>query len=243
VALRRSRTETEPRPAGGSGDNVAAVVAGIARQASAPARDNWTRIGDLVTRRTSVTQKQVAEALLQQSASGKPLDFSHVVNVWGKSTPDGTNQTNGQSYNQQILGVIPFGDLPLAQRGALLKLMQSTYSVDYSVTQKKLIGGRPVYTYRVQVMPEPYIKMLKQFATDTGLTQLETIDPAQYASASPLPLEISVDVWSRQIKTISYGTSDRQVVFSQLGKVMPPVVLPSKTVSVDELESRLQSIQ
>ena len=38
-----------------------------------PPRDNWTRLGDLLTKRTSVTHKQVAEALLQQSASGKPL--------------------------------------------------------------------------------------------------------------------------------------------------------------------------
>ena len=58
----------------GSGDGGAATaVAHVPAQPPTPRPENWTRLGELLTKRTGVTNKQVAEALLQQSASGKPL--------------------------------------------------------------------------------------------------------------------------------------------------------------------------
>ncbi len=51
----------------------AAVAAQLPHQPPTPRPENWTRLGDLLTKRTGVTHKQIAEALLQQNASGKPL--------------------------------------------------------------------------------------------------------------------------------------------------------------------------
>ncbi|MGN6474815.1 MAG: GspE/PulE family protein [Mycobacteriales bacterium] len=74
MAFRRTKSDTlhQPTPVAANGDASVATAA-VPKQPAPPRNENWTRLGDLVTRRTGVTSKQVAEALLQQSASGKPL--------------------------------------------------------------------------------------------------------------------------------------------------------------------------
>jgi len=178
----------------------------------------------------------------QRSASGKPLTFSGVIGVWGTAAA-ATSSSNGQLYNQVVLGVIPFGNLAETQRAQLLKLMQPVYMVNYDTMLRKIVHGRPTYTYTVQVMPEPYVIMLKQYGVDTGLTQLAQLNPASYNGSAPLVFTVTVDVWSRQLQAITYGDSNRVEHFSQFGQSVPPLTIPSHTVSIDELQSRLQTVQ
>src|SRR3954453_11478547 len=76
VALRRARTNSPGRHASPPVDGQAAD--GTA--APAPVHESpfghpehWTKLGDLLVAKQGVSPGQVAEALLQQSASGKPL--------------------------------------------------------------------------------------------------------------------------------------------------------------------------
>lgn len=181
----------------------------------------------------------------QKGADGKPLDFSKALNVWGATEPTQDGSTSGQLYNQSVLGVIPVGNLPAAQRHALINTMkqQGAYSFTVTKTERSWPFGRPTYTFNVLVKPVAYITALKQFAADVGLNHLEEIDPNEYASSSQMAFEVSADGWTHQMTTTTQSQSDRIESISgrNLRKVLPPV--PTDTISVDELQARLQAIQ
>jgi hypothetical protein len=178
----------------------------------------------------------------QKGATGQPLDFSKLLNVWGR-TPSDPHETNGDSYNQAVLGLIPYGNLNQAQRQELLKLMEASYRFDSRHVEKYLSNGRPTYNYNIEVKPKAYVVMLKRFGSMTGLTQLAQIDPADYESASAINFVLTVDVWSRQATGIRYPKSDRVETISGWGIVSPPLALPKDTIGVDELQNRLQTLQ
>src|SRR4051812_3687074 len=72
MALRRTKEPTGRHTAGESA--ATAVAETIVPEQSPVARpEDWTRLGDLLVQRSRVSHKQVAEALLQQSASGKRI--------------------------------------------------------------------------------------------------------------------------------------------------------------------------
>ena len=184
----------------------------------------------------------------QKGADGKPLDFSKLIGVWGKtnSSVDGVEtQSNGELFNETILGVIPVVNLPANSRNRLLRQINenNVYTPDYSTVERRIKNGRPEYTYTVSIKPEPYVAMLKQLAQEVGLTQLEQVNPANYANSEPLQFKISVDVWTRQLTAINFSDANfRSEQYSSYG-VRKPVGLPVQTISVDELQQRLQSIE
>ena len=181
----------------------------------------------------------------QKDANGHPIDFSKIKNIWGKtSASDDKTHTSGELFNETILGVVPVGDLPVAQRQALLKQIidENVFTVDYSNVSRGIKNGRPTYVYSVTVKPEPYVHMLKTFAKDIGLTQLDTVDPANYHDSSPLEFKLTVDVWTHQLRAVNYITADRQEVLGSFG-IQRPVAIPSQTISIDALQAKVQQIE
>ncbi len=181
----------------------------------------------------------------QKSTTGHPLNFSDVLNVWGKSDPQQPGQTTGQQYNESVLSAIPFGNLGGTQRKALISQIKNTQAYNYSVVSVKHSGvlRRPTYVFRVQVKASAYIDILKSYAKATGLTQLDAVDASQYASSQPIEVDITVDGWSHQIKQVVYGGGARTEQISAYNSLRKLPALPSQTISVDELQTRLQSIQ
>lgn len=181
----------------------------------------------------------------QIGEDGQPLDFGDVLGIWGVSDNDQLgSETRGELYGQNVLGVVPIGFVPPDTRRELIDLMreENIYSVDFSKARRELLNGRPHYTYDVEVQPENYIVMLKQFAKAVGLTQLETLDPKAFSEAEPFTFSMTVDIWSRQLAAVTYADSARKETYSSYGQ-KTPVKLPEQTISVEELQSRLQSIQ
>src|SRR3954453_14773590 len=76
VALRRAGPASPGRPASPPVDRQAAdgtAVAAPVHESPFGHPEHWTKLGDLLVTKQRVSPGQVAEALLQQSASGKPL--------------------------------------------------------------------------------------------------------------------------------------------------------------------------
>src|SRR3954447_8615822 len=76
VALRRARTSSPGRHASPPVDGQAAdgtAVAAPVHESPFGHPEHWTKLGDLLVTKRKVSPGQVAEALLQQSASGKQL--------------------------------------------------------------------------------------------------------------------------------------------------------------------------
>lgn len=181
----------------------------------------------------------------QTGASGQPLDFSHLLGIWGKYENMGSeNETRGELFGENTLGVIPTGYLPYEERKDIIDLIrkENVYSVDFSKTKRETVNGRPQYTYEVEVNSENYITMLKQFARAIGLTQLENLDPAAFRESEPFKFTSTVDVWSRQLTGITFANSVRTEEYISHGSENS-FTLPERTISIDELQARLQTLQ
>lgn len=178
----------------------------------------------------------------QRRPNGQAFDFSSVLNTWGKSPPGTSTSPTAQLYSQNILGLLPIGNVSGPQRRALLQTIKQkeVYNVNYATVKREQRAKRPTYTYEVTVAPVPYIQMLKDFAEAIGLTQLKEVDPNQYQNVEPVKIQVVVDVWSGQLLEIQYqaGQSDR---FSSSGSRVR-LSEPTDTIPVNELQTRLQSL-
>ncbi len=179
--------------------------------------------------------------------TGNKFDFSKVENLWGKAAvAEGTEQTEttGELYNQTVLAVVPIGNLPLKTRRALLDQIKSenVYTVDYSKVERTIRNGRPEYSYPVSIKADSYVGVLKSFARSLGLTNLERVDPSEYAGGEPIQITLGVDVWSQRLTRIEYDGGSRTETLSGFGGQIN-TVLPKETIPIEELQMRVQSLQ
>ena len=180
----------------------------------------------------------------QKNSQGKTYDFSSIVNVWGESMPQDDKETAGQLFNQSVLDVIPVGNLTSQQRHDLINLIKKEKTYSYTVTKtERNFLGRPTYTYTVTVNPKAYVTVLKQFAKQVGLNQFDNVNPDTYKNAPLQSFQVSVDGWSHQAVGVVQASGGKNETLSgrNFKKTVPTV--PTQTISIDELQSRLQSIQ
>lgn len=175
----------------------------------------------------------------RKDENGKPYDFSSAVNVWAKGESDGSNQT----LAQMLLGLFPMGNVPAEDRDEILDFMKenSVFSANYNKVKKETMNGRPVYTYEVQLLPQPYVEMLKRYGAAVGLSdQVTNLNPADYADSAPTKLTVSIDVLSRHLRLLKLDPSSggRTESYSGYG-IRQDVQLPTKTITTSELQQRL----
>lgn len=185
--------------------------------------------------------RYVSIATDQKSSSGSELDFSKVLGVWGKTEAGGS--TSGELYNESVLGVIPIGNLPADKRKQLVALAEEldVYKVEYENVKRGTLNGRPTYQYTVKVLPAAYVSLLKTYASMSGLTHLTDINPSSYENADSIEFELTVDVMTRRLASITYanGRKENYVSYGSTPQVNPP----TEAVTVEELQSRLQDIE
>ena len=179
----------------------------------------------------------------QTNAGGKAFDFNSVLGLWGKSDPANPSSGDPQLFNQTVLGVVPLANVPQPQRTQLLRQINDdkVYQLGADV-KRQLVHGRPVYSYDVSVEPMAYVAMLKAFARSLGITQLEQVDPAQYADSEPLKFTFDIDVWSGQLTRVAYVGSERTETYGGYGARLQ-VEQPASSIGIDELQARLQQLQ
>ncbi len=172
--------------------------------------------------------------------NGKPLDFSHALNIWAKGDLGGTGAQD--TFAQTLFGILPMGNVPPVKRIEILQFMDknTVFSINYDNVKKEKQGGRFVYIYNVQLVPQTYVQMLKLFGESVGLAdRVAGLDPADYANASPTDLTVSVDVLSRHVKSVKYtAAADRNETYEGYG-IQKHVNLPQKTIPITELSQRL----
>ncbi len=183
----------------------------------------------------------------QKGGDGKALDFSSVLNIWGKTEVDQPGVTTGQLYNQSVLGVIPVGNLDAAERRQIISIMKDKGAYTYEImrTKRQLPFGRATYEMQVTLSPVGYISALKAFAQAEGLNHLDDINPEDYASAQKLNFSVSVDAWSHQIVEIQQSQGSKNEIVSGRNLKLPLQSPPADadTIPVDELQTRLQSVR
>ncbi len=180
-----------------------------------------------------------------KDSKGKIPDYSSVKGVWGKSAQTDPKQANGQLFNQAVLGIIPFANIPGSQRLQIVQAMRTdkAYSFNPQKVKKEIKDKRPVYTYDVTIKAFGYVKALKRIGSATGLTQLETVNPEDYKTTPDSTFQVIVDVWSHQLNVVIQPERGSRDNFTSHGLTSINPKLPAKTTSIDELQKRLQPAQ
>lgn len=182
----------------------------------------------------------------QKSPEGKPLNFSKVMGVWAKSA-DGQNQLFSQAVLNSALPIggmaVPIGNLEPAKRERLLKqiLDDKAYEADYNKAKKEKYKGRAVYVYEVKIHPVAYAGVIKQFAKDLGLEQLDQLDPNSYREQPVIEMRFTVDVRSRRLVKVDLPSNNYSQSYTAYD-VPVGMEEPEKTISTTELQKRLSDL-
>lgn len=194
---------------------------------------DYTRYAHIQTERTNT--------------DGGPLDLSNILNVWAKTEqPAGTSQV----LSQTMLGLsvplgsipVPIGNLTPEQRQQLIGQIKNegVYEVPFKEVKKEKQNGRLYYTFQVKIQSIPYVHLMKEFAKQIGLHDLEQLDPNEY-QGDPLTVEIKVDARAKQIVEVFIPTTDSRQTFSSYN-IPVSTEVPTNSVSAEELQQRLNKL-
>lgn len=178
----------------------------------------------------------------QKTSAGKVADFTSIIGIWGKTTSDKT--TNGQLYNQSVMGAMPIGNLSLANRKIMMNIIKDkkVYTVDYKKIERSKKGRRPIYVYSVKVNTEGYVHLLQQYAKLVGLNQLDGVNPSDYKDQPPLEFKFTVDVLSRRVISVEDLSSKRIETFNGFGSRITGLDVPPKNIPMEELQQKIQDV-
>lgn len=175
---------------------------------------------------------------VSQQEGAAPRSFKSVEGVWAKSS-----LINGQPQYlaQSLQSLVPFANLNAGQRKAILKLIQDkkVYTVNYASTKPKRINGKSAIDFSVSVDPVQYIALLQALNKAVGM-DVGDINPDDYKDQPAISLNVLVDKFSRQVLEVTYG--QQKEIYTGYGISMP-ISIPKKTITVEELQQRIQSAQ
>ncbi|HEU4914599.1 MAG TPA: hypothetical protein VFT16_04315 [Candidatus Saccharimonadales bacterium] len=189
----------------------------------------------------------------QKNSQGKPLDIAKVEGVWAKSNDAQQTETQSsghQLFAQAVLGIglpvgsvpVPIGQVTAGQREDLVRNMKNEglYAISFKDAKKERKGGRLLYTYDAKIQAILYVRIMKEFARDLGLHELDAVDPNTYQSARALRVTLTVDAYSRQLVAVESGQGYTQT-YAGYGLPLKASV-PSKYITTKELQDRLGSL-
>lgn len=187
--------------------------------------------------------------------SKKRIDTSKVVGVWSKSSDDrqsGTQASGHQLYAQSVLGIglplgtvpVPLGKLKPEQRQDLVSFArdEGVYQPAFKKAKKEYKNGRLEYTYDVKVQAILYVRMMQQFARNLGFDELQAVDPNTYRNAPLLPVKLTVDAQSRQLRSVDLGGKGYSQRYESYGSPLK-VEVPKKTISAESMQQRLDEVR
>lgn len=177
----------------------------------------------------------------QKNKKGETLNFDKILNVWGKSPVEQTNQVS-QLQIALLSGVVLAGNLDVHARDSLIRVMreEKVYEFDKKNVKREVVNNRPVYSYEVKVKPVGFYKLLKRYGEITGIQPLKDIDPSNFEKMPEATYKIDVDLWGQHIIAVT-DPSGMIENFSNYGALLN-IKPPKDTIPLEELEAKLQSI-
>jgi len=188
------------------------------------------------------TQDFVRYSAISVPATQKNKDFSSVVGQWGKREKNDEKNIPATFLNEALFSVIPFGDLTKEQRTQLLAQIKDSKPYTYDKAEKKIQNHRPVMVYNMNIKTENLVRVLAKYVELTGSGDASQLDPTQYKNAPPLNVTFTIDILSRHLKQINFADSGRIEDYSAYG-LRRMVEIPTQTITIDELQTRLQKLQ
>jgi hypothetical protein len=175
----------------------------------------------------------------QTNASGQSQhDYSKVYSLWLKNS--GKPARENQLFNNVIYSALLFGNMPATQRSSMIEYIKSAYRVDFNSVSKDSVDGRKIYTYNVKLNLRNYAKAINYYAKTLGLPEAAQVKESNYKTTDEVALKFSVDVLSRQARTVQYaanGSTEKYITYG----IVPGFKLPEETVSYDTLQNAVQA--
>jgi hypothetical protein len=166
-------------------------------------------------------------------------NFEKLIGIWAKKEADPAKGEQATFLNESLFSIVPIGNLDPEAREQLLELMNEKKLYEYKSVVREIENYRPVYVYTLSVNPADLIEVLALYAQLTGAIDPGQFNPETYANAPAVTVEATVDIASRNITSIRYGNSSRTESFSGYN-LFRPIKLPEETITIDELQQRLQ---
>lgn len=191
------------------------------------------------TKDTDYVQYRSIEVANNPTANDR---FNDVINTWAKRA---SNPEQGQQVsflNDALFAAVPFGNFNHGQRAELKKEIKKANL--YNTTDHKLSwqDGRPVMEYTMTLSPRALIQVLAKYSQLSGVGESSDFDPSQYEGASNITIKMNIDVLSRHVNSVDYLGSDRVESYGAYNAVRN-VDTPSKTISIDELQTRVGGVE
>ncbi len=178
---------------------------------------------------------------IELGANVKGID--KILNVWASQNADKEKGVEPTFLNQAGLTVVPFGNLGTEDRATLTNMFDSkdVYHIEGSTLEWS--GLRPRMVYNISIKPADLISVLREYSKMTGTGDPSQLNPDDYKNARKLEAQMVVDPWSRQLVSISYPDSGRVENYTGYGiRDNLGTKLPGNTITMQELQSRTQSI-
>lgn len=176
----------------------------------------------------------------QKLPDGSSPDFTAIENTWASEE---VTELGGSSFGQAVfgsLGHIPLGNLNPQAREKIINYMKDNKVYEVQSYNKGYRNNRAVYTYEAKVNMVKYVTMLKMFDEATGLNELGDIEPTQFIDQPAIEVTLVVDILSRNLVEFSYKGSAESEKLGSYGATRY-ITLPSQTISIQELQQKLQS--
>ena len=183
-------------------------------------------------------------ATAAKNTSGKALDTSKILNVWAKQPR--TPASSPSILGQVALGgcIVPLVNVPQPQSDQLTAELKKgkVFQTNFAKSAYHWSLTRPYRDYAVTVDPTDYIPFMKQVDSLYGTQALSSVSADSFNGSKSQQLTFRIDAYSRRIQKIWYNGRPESFTFTRYGQV-PQTTPPSKTISVTELQQRLQALQ
>jgi hypothetical protein len=177
----------------------------------------------------------------QKGTTGKPLDYQKIIGLWGRS--DAASGTP-QYFQQASLGIIPFANLAPETRDDVVAAMlnKKVFTVNYAAVHPKKLNHKSALVIPVTINPVAYIGVLKTIVKAGGMGNTDALRAEDYQDSQPISVNLTVDKLSRQLMEVEYASTGQKEEYSAYG-LTTPTALPDRTISLDDLQQRIQEVK
>jgi hypothetical protein len=136
---------------------------------------------------------------------------------------------------------LPLGNLTSTERSQMLQQIRNgqIYTIDFSSVKKTTYQSRPAYTYAVSIQPVLYLQLIKNYAPNLDMHQLDQLNPNNYGGQSAVSATWTIDTQSKELVKADYG-GGRVQAYGGWGVPITTQV-PTHTISAKQLQSRLSA--
>lgn len=176
------------------------------------------------------------------NVNGKSKNDNDVVGSWASRKGNPQTGESTSFLNDALFVAVPFGNLNFDQRREVKDEIAKVNLYKYQSSKIEYVNGRPTMSYNIDLDPQALVQVLSKYVEVTRVGSGEQLDPVAYRGAGKIPVVLQVDLFSRHVKNVEFassGRSENYYAYNLVRSVEPP----HKTISVEELQARLQKLE